>query len=215
MRGKPAETSAAPVVRRFIPAHAGKTAWPSPPPTIPRVHPRACGENEEATKTAFILPGSSPRMRGKRLEAPDGVVAARFIPAHAGKTATTGTTVARSRVHPRACGENLCRLASDWYSPGSSPRMRGKRIAHELGAQPGGFIPAHAGKTGGGPRAHPGRRVHPRACGENGGRRRPSALSSGSSPRMRGKHAHEQWGRYPLRFIPAHAGKTRKTAFPA
>ena len=52
-----------------------------------RAHPRACGENEEATKTAFILPGSSPRVRGK----PPGILdpgrGSRLIPARAGKTA--------------------------------------------------------------------------------------------------------------------------------
>ena len=76
-----------------------------------------------------------------------GAVKVRLIPAHAGKTQIGIEVVARERAHPRACGEN-----SKWtYNPqkklGSSPRMRGKHVALDLGPVDGGLIPAHAGKT--------------------------------------------------------------------
>ena len=49
-------------------------------------HPRACGENKEATKTAFILPGSSPRVRGKPIRIRPAGAKHGLIPARAGKT---------------------------------------------------------------------------------------------------------------------------------
>ncbi|BAQ32017.1 hypothetical protein BBSC_1937 [Bifidobacterium scardovii JCM 12489 = DSM 13734] len=47
---------------------------------------------------------------------------------------------------------------------------------------------------------------HPRACGVNALSEVSAALSCGSSPRMRGKHAPaEQWDVFE-RIIPAHVG---------
>ena len=71
-----------------------------------------------------------------------------------------------------------------------------------------GLIPAHAGKTRGHNRAHAQGRAHPRACGENALPSRMTRLRSGSSPRMRGKHAGVNAREVGCGLIPAHAGKT-------
>ena len=71
---------------RFIPAHAGKTPGTAKAVSLDKVHPRACGENLNDKVTGRFSIGSSPRMRGKRIQ-PDGLPGPlRFIPAHAGKT---------------------------------------------------------------------------------------------------------------------------------
>ena len=52
------------------------------------------------------LPGSSPRVRGKRQVRHQGIIVARLIPACAAKTRTGCAPARASRAHPRACGEN-------------------------------------------------------------------------------------------------------------
>ena len=167
MRGKPPGSSRAGSPCGFIPAHAGKTSRPSMCRCTRRVHPRACGENEQVTAQKVTGAGSSPRMRGKPASARRYSRRSRFIPAHAGKTQTAGTTRMARGVHPRACGENIENTQAVVFGDGSSPRMRGKRAWYVLSVWGWGFIPAHAGKT----RRRPGRAcrgpVHPRACGEN------------------------------------------------
>ena len=93
-------------------------------------------------------------------------------------------------------------------TPGSSPRVRGKRRSRAGQDTLGGLIPARAGKTSPrGPRWS-GTRAHPRACGENAGvwGRRCGGL--GSSPRVRGKRGGGTRPRARRRLIPARAGKT-------
>ena len=91
--------------RRFIPAHAGN----SPAATI-----------NYLTKY-----GSSPRMRGTLLHLDVQDVRGRFIPAHAGNSNPFPSTPYRYPVHPRACGELVCRRSNWRPFLGSSPRMRG------------------------------------------------------------------------------------------
>ena len=147
MRGKPACRLSGKARLRLIPAHAGKT----PPAESWRValkaHPRACGENESGRVEAEACGGSSPRMRGKRFNrhTPDQLVG--LIPAHAGKTFESVNLSDADRAHPRACGENLGRFWRRIISPGSSPRMRGKRGGADAFVCCEGLIPAHAGKT--------------------------------------------------------------------
>ena len=71
-----------------------------------------------------------------------------------------------------------------------------------------GLIPARAGKTGRRRTWGPGRRAHPRACGENSLAAQDSEPKWGSSPRVRGKPDRGRGPPVHARFIPAHAGKT-------
>ncbi len=76
------------LVVRFIPAHAGNTPSPATRPPLATVHPRARGEHSCSTGRYSVTGGSSPRTRGTlaQLLAPDSL--GRFIPAHAGNTAS-------------------------------------------------------------------------------------------------------------------------------
>ena len=169
MRGKPREGDAAHPAARFIPAHAGKTGSGAGRRPRRPVHPRACGENDEAADALYEVLGSSPRMRGKLVALSYSGMLGRFIPAHAGKTVQVPHISLLVQVHPRACGENSCESRMVSWVGGSSPRMRGKpcrRGRHDRGT---GFIPAHAGKTLSDHGRVPSSLVHPRACGENQG----------------------------------------------
>ena len=91
---------------------------------------------------------------------------------------------------------------------GSSPRMRGKRYNGRCRLNRHRIIPAHAGQTTYIVSLPPAATDHPRACGANLRPRRERCSTTGSSPRMRGKHVLRGDGRLAVRIIPAHAGQT-------
>ena len=147
-------------------------------------------------------------MRGTQTQRSMPLLPARFIPAHAGNTAPNSPPMPKRTVHPRACGEHLYGVASDHWYTGSSPRMRGTRLASD--ADHGGprFIPAHAGNTAAAAAPSSVSPVHPRACGEHNPWVMATILGLGSSPRMRGTLAKSTRQFNAARFIPAHAGNT-------
>ena len=106
MRGKQAFTLADVDGLRNIPAYAGKTSSKNPPVCKSWEHPRVCGENSLIIAPAYGCSGTSPRMRGKHLDAHDFHVSFRNIPAYAGKTHSTSPDSTTSKEHPRVCGEN-------------------------------------------------------------------------------------------------------------
>ena len=187
VRGKPFRFGVKRGCFRLIPACAGKTVAKHTAYRAGPAHPRVCGENWALKSALKLFPGSSPRVRGK----PDSFacVANRvgLIPACAGKTQLDSGTRRRTTAHPRVCGENSSPRRKRITRLGSSPRVRGKHVALNLGPVDGGLIPACAGKTslrGGFSRAP---RAHPRVCGENVSGLLSGIRNLGSSPRVRGK----------------------------
>ena len=86
MRGKPLYTQMRHWTGGLIPAHAGKTQLSSARLQDRWAHPRACGENASMSTVDWVIGGSSPRMRGKRVLIDAHARATGLIPAHAGKT---------------------------------------------------------------------------------------------------------------------------------
>ena len=154
------------------------------------------------------VPGSSPRMRGKRVCSVPISWRLGLIPAHAGKTVLFEVRAAAARAHPRACGENTIPRSFHRSLSGSSPRMRGKPGFRILVGQPVGLIPAHAGKTLKCRNEQRPKGAHPRACGENKLTKTLTVTKPGSSPRMRGKQNSFHMDANGIGLIPAHAGKT-------
>ena len=186
MRGTAARRRAGARAVRFIPAHAGNGRPATSSPTMPAVHPRACGERFHSDASRGNPDGSSPRMRGTAVRHVDQ--------AH------------RELVHPRACGERATAPSCWILKYGSSPRMRGTEY---LSISVGGerrFIPAHAGNGPCCARRDTHASVHPRACGERSSVAIPACGAVGSSPRMRGTGHHASARTDGQRFIPAHAG---------
>ena len=106
VRGKPGPPMVGGVVRGLIPARAGKTTSSSTRRRVSTAHPRACGENRNASTQPAMIFGSSPRVRGKPGGAPAGGSAPGLIPARAGKTCASPRSSRTPTAHPRACGEN-------------------------------------------------------------------------------------------------------------
>ena len=70
-----------------------------------------------------------------------------IIPAYAGSTEGTVSTLANGEDHPRVCGEHgLAEFAPDCVK-GSSPRMRGAPKPDVGSRVVRGIIPAYAGST--------------------------------------------------------------------
>ncbi len=86
VRGTPEhlELNATPL--RFIPACAGNSCATPPQSGTPSVHPRVCGELIAGNPRAFLVDGSSPRVRGTLCSAMPCRRACRFIPACAGNS---------------------------------------------------------------------------------------------------------------------------------
>ena len=133
---------------------------------------------------------------------------ARFIPAPAGNTTAAESVWRFAPVHPRACGEHIGDLRSKCFHIGSSPRLRGTPNPGRERQPSYRFIPAPAGNTWLGRWMVTPCSVHPRACGEHHNPPMSSLPAAGSSPRLRGTHAHRTAGGALLRFIPAPAGNT-------
>ena len=192
----------------LIPACAGKTDGRGRRCALRPAHPRVCGENIENTLHSLEDAGSSPRVRGKLKEEGSGVWSFWLIPACAGKTLRTCSTLPPSRAHPRVCGENRRGPHQGRRPQGSSPRVRGKlaRVVGDLGALR--LIPACAGKTTADVMTSTLMAAHPRVCGENGSTSRRVPSGMGSSPRVRGKPQGVDRYHRAAGLIPACAGKT-------
>ena len=89
-RGKQALAASATPGTRLIPAHAGKTAGSARRRAGDRAHPRSRGENPAHLSKPARPGGSSPLTRGKRSPVYPAGHARGLIPAHAGKTPTSG-----------------------------------------------------------------------------------------------------------------------------
>ena len=193
-------------MQRFIPACAGNITSRRQAPPTSAVHPRVCGEHGRRSWRVAPITGSSPRVRGTfRLESLYAL-SRRFIPACAGNIPAGARRHARPTVHPRVCGEHHLPLNKLCQSPGSSPRVRGTSTDCSVDRTRTRFIPACAGNiTNAGARA-PQSPVHPRVCGEHGGRPLSHSPVRGSSPRVRGTCNGAEHGDDLRRFIPACAG---------
>ena len=212
VRGKPTSTASLRPRGRLIPACAGKTSPPWPPPPSSWAHPRVCGENGLQLQNLPRAGGSSPRVRGKPLKYGRETTIGRLIPACAGKTSDAKFIAPVTAAHPRVCGENSTASPPAPAPRGSSPRVRGKHAPAPVRDRGQWLIPACAGKTVAENAFDGARAAHPRVCGENVSDDIRFNPGFGSSPRVRGKPADVKGLRGHPRLIPACAGKTCPTA---
>ena len=201
------------VRRGLIPTYAGNTSPASVRATSRRAHPHVCGEHVPVTVGSPFPMGSSPRMRGTRRRPHPRRRGMGLIPTYAGNTNGWGRSLVRGRAHPHVCGEHRYDASIAAPLEGSSPRMRGTRGDDIRVMIPGGLIPTYAGNT---PltKAHPeDAGAHPHVCGEHAAELAATALTQGSSPRMRGTRYKLRRMRSWAGLIPTYAGNTHLDAF--
>ena len=192
----------------LIPTYAGNTLRQTAREDTLRAHPHVCGEHLEARIGHSEKPGSSPRMRGTRPARPPSYHLRGLIPTYAGNTSPRLLACRRSRAHPHVCGEHLKHSVHGTNGLGSSPRMRGTRIAVIACQAVVGLIPTYAGNTYPGGDGFGGHGAHPHVCGEHPGRERKRPARTGSSPRMRGTRCLMLIRRTCIGLIPTYAGNT-------
>ena len=166
------------------------------------------GENPGSHSYCVQSWGSSPRGRGKLRPKDRAQKIKRLIPAWAGKTHPHWSRSSVLAAHPRVGGENAFGITEIQAILGSSPRGRGKPLLPATSAPTLRLIPAWAGKTLPRQRSVVRRAAHPRVGGENGVARLAYRMSTGSSPRGRGKRAARVYRWVEHGLIPAWAGKT-------
>ena len=125
MRGTPSGHIQTDTRLGIIPAYAGNTISHGVRYAGLRDHPRVCGEHLDGWDAQSDLKGSSPRMRGTRIERCAVNYRVGIIPAYAGNTTTRNPAEWKPRDHPRVCGEHQCKKTERHLAWGSSPRMRG------------------------------------------------------------------------------------------
>ena len=196
---------------RFTPTCVGKTPSEVRFPCGARVHPHVCGENQLGELKIQRLPGSPPRVWGKRPHLSPLPPTRRFTPTCVGKTRQVRELSENPKVHPHVCGENTCTNHIWEVREGSPPRVWGKPVGCEDNAVVRRFTPTCVGKTyHHRQRGHP-LGVHPHVCGENLDKQSLWWTNHGSPPRV--------WGKLPRmvsrvrssRFTPTCVGKTRKS----
>ncbi len=166
VRGTQIERRGAPNETRIIPACAGNTRNRHGDGLQRPDHPRVCGEHRMQQAGIKGVIGSSPRVRGTRVDDLPDCLPRRIIPACAGNTLGSRRAKHGQADHPRVCGEHPSIATHAAASGGSSPRVRG--------------TPSPAGWTSNG------WLDHPRVCGEHARAMVTSGPASGSSPRVRG-----------------------------
>ena len=192
----------------IIPAYAGNTLTLLAAGECSGDHPRVCGEHVVERRSRRGFKGSSPRMRGTRVQMVRRDYLLGIIPAYAGNTFEDFLHLLFLGDHPRVCGEHPMQQLGHERAPGSSPRMRGtrgRRIRHRLQRR---IIPAYAGNTRNQRKGQRPSWDHPRVCGEHLFCDAQFVLFPGSSPRMRGTPAIHIIPEILFGIIPAYAGNT-------
>ena len=152
-----------------------------------RAHPRGCGADPSSVHGLKLMPGSSPRVRGRLVDNCPHQCPVGLIPAGAGQTSRHSRRHHRRRAHPRGCGADFRRAISHPAALGSSPRVRGRRLPVAEHVVHLGLIPAGAGQTPHTALWQTPWGAHPRRCGADWQARKTGGVVEGSSPRVRGR----------------------------
>ena len=126
--GKPGSVVIRRGASRFTPTCVGKTQGLAHLGGVAEVHPHVCGENDVEAVGMAWAEGSPPRVWGKQSRPAQDDGFTRFTPTCVGKTKVVKQGLGTNSVHPHVCGENRadCRCRED--TPGSPPRVWGKRV---------------------------------------------------------------------------------------
>ena len=191
----------------IIPACAGSTLPTTWRPLPTRDHPRMCGEHSAVPFGAIVRRGSSPHVRGARVDVHVSRTHVGIIPACAGSTPRRCPRPPAGWDHPRMCGEHLVVNAKKATDKGSSPHVRGAHRDQQPDCVQPGIIPACAGSTRGSSAGLELCRDHPRMCGEHSCRTSDWLGRQGSSPHVRGAPSRQSPTEPPTRDHPRMCGE--------
>ena len=142
-RGTLFGTSIKNIIDRFIPAYAGNSRKTLRSISLITVHPRLRGELPARNFNLLSDDGSSPLTRGTQVICLRNQIVTRFIPAYAGNSSLSNSTISEQTVHPRLRGELAHIELGVVLGGGSSPLTRGTQIRSQLRLLRLRFIPAY------------------------------------------------------------------------
>ncbi len=169
-----------------------------------------CGEHDPPCWSLHVFQGSSPHVRGARLERDENPSGSGIIPACAGSTDRVGAAGSLVGDHPRMCGEHITPNPFANAVLGSSPHVRGALLQRQRHRIRAGIIPACAGSTWSMAIGTAWDGDHPRMCGEHRISVNTVSSSAGSSPHVRGAHNIVGHLIHITGIIPACAGSTAR-----
>ena len=178
-------------VSRDHPRMCGEHAWRFECFLTHGDHPRMCGEHQRGVRDPRTALGSSPHVRGARLERDENPSGSGIIPACAGSTDRVGAAGSLVGDHPRMCGEHITPNPFANAVLGSSPHVRGALLQRQRHRIRAGIIPACAGSTWSMAIGTAWDGDHPRMCGEHVDPDNPESDPMGSSPHVRGAPLYE------------------------
>ena len=125
------------------------------------------------------------------------------------------TKATRTRtVHPHGCGERATDSEMLRHNIGSSPRVWGTHAYQHYWHSQHRFIPTGVGNACASARSSSASAVHPHGCGERNSLEVPTALMSGSSPRVWGTRVGRHFYTLTMRFIPTGVGNAPDAQVP-
>ena len=154
-----------------------------------RITPACAGKTREQNRAVRERIGSPPRVREKLWNIGFGSLELGITPACAGKTCRFCSYIQYQGEHPRVCGKNFRKALESLGLLGSPPRVREKLFIRSISSRSRRITPACAGKTPTMKVINSVLRDHPRVCGKNSAATCSTALTAGSHPRVREKHA--------------------------
>ena len=173
------------------------------------VHPHGCGERDDLAGGGVDLDGSSPRVWGTHIGHVDDSRDLRFIPTGVGNARKHPEQPGQNPVHPHGCGERGAFRIDPRAVDGSSPRVWGTRLIHQIRIAQVRFIPTGVGNAKESAVVRKIIAVHPHGCGERAVDVNGQLIVYGSSPRVWGTPALYEYPRGTERFIPTGVGNAR------
>ena len=112
-----------------------------------RDHPRSCGKDSAPWWAWWLALGSPPLVRERHENGGGPMSTVGITPARAGKTKSRLPGRFLDRDHPRSCGKDMPRKAPKFFTAGSPPLVRERRVEIYRSNVTCRITPARAGKT--------------------------------------------------------------------
>lgn len=179
-------------VARITPAYAGKSSHRPMHSTLPRDHPRVCGEKAVAVVSSSFTLGSPPRVRGKGDNGNVQIAQAGITPACAGKSMMLHHSIPDTAAHDgRQVLRGLRRhLKCDW--DGHLRLVQVGNVVHERALMPD----VHESQSRRTPQRHNDRMGQPVQAGMHGGSH--GCRGRAAAPKC---PAHHPWLLPPCRMV--------------
>ena len=206
--GRPSLTAVGENACRFTPTCVGTTGVMVDAKSRTPVHPHVCGDDSPSKRMVLRPVGSPPRVWGRLVQQAHHFVCGRFTPTCVGTTGTGTGTGLVSAVHPHVCGDDLYAAGEPPRHLGSPPRVWGRRAERASRGCAPRFTPTCVGTTAGPRGAWPAPSVHPHVCGDDLSQSSRIWATSGSPPRVWGRHESTRPCGGASRFTPTCVGTT-------